>query len=505
MKKTLNTLTLAVGLLAGAAFSPLAGQAQDSRAAKKLKRDSLVQHFGTPGHFVLQGQVQHFDKDFFEFGMTTYLDNVVKAVPLQDDGTFHAQFEVSNTQDIYLYLPGSRTIILSVCENDTLTLNWDGQAPRESFSIHSADPVRDLQLQVQWDIHRQHRKAMIDLREELYENRDVYTPSEKYKRVNDRYNAVLETVLAHADGGKADLDRILLAHYYNLTNLLIDNNLYPVFRLRALRDSVPDYAVFSLDNPFPWYSEDHFVHVPDFRDFYLAITRKANPYMGTRKVDGGTMQTNMPMMWYHQVRASQGSDIMQDCLMAQELTRYLRQTSFDYVEEAYERFMAEGKTPLFKSATEELYASMQKIYPGQMAPDFTLKDEHGNDVSLSDFRGKVVYIDFWGVYCGPCIYDIENFLPQVHQYYEDKDVVFINICVDTNEEKWKSGLEKYNVHGINLIAEGWTRHPVCQDYNVKGIPNYMLINRDGTIANNNPQRPGMLARTLGENEIDKAL
>ncbi|MFC3199589.1 hypothetical protein ACFOET_18375 [Parapedobacter deserti] len=66
--------------------------------------------------------------------------------------------------------------------------------------------------------------------EGLYENESNYTPAEKYEWINDRHNAVLETVLAYADGGKADVDRILLAQYYNLTNLLIDHGLYPTYR-----------------------------------------------------------------------------------------------------------------------------------------------------------------------------------------------------------------------------------------------------------------------------------
>ncbi|GGC35399.1 hypothetical protein GCM10011386_29430 [Parapedobacter defluvii] len=470
-----------------------------------MQRDSLIQHFGKPGYFVLRGKVQHFDEDFFELGMTTYLDVVTKAVPIKPDGTFSEQFEVSNTQDIYLYLPGSRTIILSVCENDTLTLNWDQHALLESLSIHSEDPVRNTQLQVQREIYQKHRVALIELRNELHENKDTYTPAEKYERINGRYNAVLETVLDHADSGKADLDRILLAQYYNFTNLLIDQQLYPTFRLRAVLDTVPDYAVFKLDDPFPWYDESHFIHIPDFRDFYMATTSKANPYMGTKTINGGSEQVNFPITWYHRVRASQGSDIMQDWLMAQELTRYLRQTPFDYIKDAYTLFIEECKTPFFKSETEQLYARMQNIYPGREAPPFTLKNEAGQAVSLADFKGKVVYIDFWGVYCAPCMYDIQHYVPKVHEYYKDKDVVFVNICVDVGEAQWKAALKQQELHGVNLIAEGWSRHPVCQAYNVHAIPQYILINRDGTIANNNPQRPGQLTARLGNNQIDEAL
>jgi len=487
------------------ALTPLVGLAQDQIESKKLQRDSFIAHFGEPGHFVLQGNVRNLTEDFFEFGMTTYLGNVSKAVPVKPDGSFNERFDVSNTQDIYLYLPGSRTIILSVAENDTLILNWDQNALWESLSIHSVDTARDLQLQVQWAIHKRHRIPLIDLRRELYENKDTYTPAEKYERINDRYNAVLETVLAYADGGKVDLDRLLLAQYYNLTNLLIDHELYPTYRLSAMLDTVPDYAVFKLDDPFPWHDEERFIHISDYRDYYAATVRKATNYWGTLTTNGTHEQVNFPMSSYHRVCASQGSSLMRDWLMAQELMQYLRQTRFTYLEKAYHLFLEECETPFFKSATKQLYANMKRIYPGEVAPPFTLKNQVGEEVSLADFEGKVVYIDFWGVYCGPCIYDIEHYVPKIHEYYKDKDVVFINICVDVGETEWKAALKKYDMHGINLIAEGWSRHPVCQSYNVHAIPDYKLINRDGTIANNNPERPGQLAAKLGENEIDRAL
>lgn len=504
MKPIVN-LVCGTCLLSWAFLAPMAGSAQDVMTSEKSQRDSFIEHFGEPGHFVLSGKVQHLGEDFFEFAMTTFLGNVRKAVPVKPDGTFNERFEVSNTQDIYLYLPGSRTIILSVAENDTLVLNWDQNALWESLSIHSAETARNLQLQVQWAIHQKHRIPLTDLQRELYENESNYTPAEKYERINDRYNAVLETVLAYANGGKADVDRILLAQYYNLTNLLIDQGLYPTYRLKALLDTVPDYAVFKLGDSFQWYDENHFIHVPDYRDFYEALVRKSQPYFGTINVYGGHEQTNFPMAFYNGVRGSQGSTLMQDWLLANQLVIDLNHTDFSFVSDAYNRFIEECTTPFFKSSTEAFQVRVQRISAGNNAPDFTLKDEQGREVSLTDFKGKVVYIDFWGVYCGPCIYDIQNYVPQIHEHYKDKDVVFINICVDVDEMQWKSALKKYNLHGINLIAEGWSLHPVCQAYNVQAIPNYKLINRDGTIGNNNPERPGQLAAKLGDNEIDKAL
>jgi thiol-disulfide isomerase/thioredoxin len=136
---------------------------------------------------------------------------------------------------------------------------------------------------------------------------------------------------------------------------------------------------------------------------------------------------------------------------------------------------------------------------------FTLKNDKGQSVSLSDFKGKVVYIDFWGVGCGPCIYDIKNHVPKLHEHYKNKDVVFLNICVDSKDKEWKEALEKHKLDGVNMIAEGWTNHPVCKAYNVSGIPHYILIDKNGKMVNNNAPAAYEFNLTSGKNEIDLLL
>ena len=155
-----------------------------------------------------------------------------------------------------------------------------------------------------------------------------------------------------------------------------------------------------------------------------------------------------------------------------------------------------------KDTLQNHYNAIKRLKPGNTAPAFTLKNERGQPVSLSDFKGKVVYIDFWGVFCGPCIYDIKNHVPRLHEFYQNKDVIFINICVDVKEKQWKDALVKYKLDGINLIAEGWTSHPVCQAYHISSIPHYILVDKEGKIANNNARGPAGYDLKSGKNAID---
>src|SRR5690242_3539579 len=99
--------------------------------------------------------------------------------------------------------------------------------------------------------------------------------------------------------------------------------------------------------------------------------------------------------------------------------------SFEGSDEAYQIFYPRIKTPLFRDTLEQFYKNIQRLRPGKQAPAFSLKDDKGKTVSLNDLKGKVVYIDFWGKYCGPCRSDIEKYIPKLHEKYKDKNVVFV--------------------------------------------------------------------------------
>jgi peroxiredoxin len=196
---------------------------------------------------------------------------------------------------------------------------------------------------------------------------------------------------------------------------------------------------------------------------------------------------------------------VRDWFVAQALIYDFRNYPFTDVEKAYTEFMATCATPYLKDTIQKYYEGISRLKPGNTAPDFSLKNEKGQTVSLSDYKGKVVYLNFWGVGCGPCIYDIKNHVPQLHAHYKNKDVVFLNICVDAKQAEWKEALTKYKLTGENAIAEGWESHPVCQAYHVAGIPRYVLIDKNGKIADHSAPRASELNLEGGKNAIDQLL
>jgi len=148
-----------------------------------------------------------------------------------------------------------------------------------------------------------------------------------------------------------------------------------------------------------------------------------------------------------------------------------------------------------------LYAEVKKedkkaapIIVGQKAAPtgFTAKTLEGKTVSLDDFKGKVVYIDFWASWCGPCRQQFP-FAKTLHEKFTEKEkkkIVFLYISIDENEESWRNAIEKFEIHGFHTISPGNWNSEACKFFKISSIPRYMLIDKAGNIADDNAKRPG---------------
>jgi thiol-disulfide isomerase/thioredoxin len=147
----------------------------------------------------------------------------------------------------------------------------------------------------------------------------------------------------------------------------------------------------------------------------------------------------------------------------------------------------------------EIIRLKEELPKGSVAPTFTnFENYDGTKTSLSDLKGKNVYIDVWATWCGPCKAEIPA-LKELEHDYEGKNIAFVSLSVDDNQahqnswevanQKWRAMVKDKELGGIQLLApQGW-ESPFIKAFQINSIPRFILLDTKGNIINPNAPRP----------------
>lgn len=144
-------------------------------------------------------------------------------------------------------------------------------------------------------------------------------------------------------------------------------------------------------------------------------------------------------------------------------------------------------------------ALKRELPKGAVSPSFeSYENFKGGNTSLSDLKGKYVYIDVWATWCGPCKAEIPS-LKKVEKDYHGKNIAFVSMSIDDDRshggswekanEDWKKMVEDKELGGIQIFApKGWQSEFV-KNYKINGIPRFILIDPKGDIVSASAPRP----------------
>ncbi len=159
------------------------------------------------------------------------------------------------------------------------------------------------------------------------------------------------------------------------------------------------------------------------------------------------------------------------------------------------QFLAASETRIpadYRQFIARTWVQMQLTQPGTIAPELTATTLDGDPFKWADVRGKVVYVDFWASWCGPCRAEMPA-ADKLHKALSDKgrQVVFLNVSVDVSADNWRKNIPDSYLNVINVHSPGdgkWSS-PALKAYGISSIPRYVLIGPDGHIVSGNAPRP----------------
>lgn len=177
------------------------------------------------------------------------------------------------------------------------------------------------------------------------------------------------------------------------------------------------------------------------------------------------------------------SSIMNDMLMLAG--------SYEDSEKAVSGFSKNYGNSTYLANLKDGLISLEKLKTGSVVEDFSFVSLEGEKVSLSDYKDKVIYLDLWASWCGPCINTFKTKTPDFEkQLREYEDIVLMYVSVDDQQAPWKNYLNKNPMRGVHVYTGKGFEADIMKYFKVWGIPRYLIIGKDNKLFNANAPRPG---------------
>lgn len=161
------------------------------------------------------------------------------------------------------------------------------------------------------------------------------------------------------------------------------------------------------------------------------------------------------------------------------------------IEKDYIEIMALLTADDMKAKLTSRYKTANSTKPEMASVGFDYENHAGGKTALKDLKGKLVYIEIWATWCGPCIKEMPSLTKLIEEYKDNKDIVFVSISIDAKNEydKWRTMVPAKNVGGIQLLADKSLESEFMKFYSVGMIPRSIMIDAEGNIISQHAPRP----------------
>lgn len=157
---------------------------------------------------------------------------------------------------------------------------------------------------------------------------------------------------------------------------------------------------------------------------------------------------------------------------------------FGFMDTLAQKFVKELPNSKYTKKFADMINKKKNVGQGQVAPDFELATPTGEFIKLSSLRGKIVLLDFWASWCGPCRAENPNVV-KIYNTYKSKGFEILGVSLDEDNADWEAAIKKDNLTWKHVSdLKGW-ESAVAKLYQVEGIPATFILDKEGKIVAKN--------------------
>lgn len=461
--------------------------------------------YSVPKKVVIAGKVNNLDPGNREVSLYVNrpgLSQQVVSAKADSAGHFHASFDIYTPTDVWILYKTNFLVLVE--PGDSIYVEFDGQPNQRPQVLETIQFGGDAVMVNQDAAKFQH----------MYFSDPIYTDWDAKRRTNqtydaDRYVLYLDTLqqridalfqkfMAEVKPGKVveiwaktyiEEDYYDALSFYPMEHMMANDSLRGKWNVKDdFFDRLLNRLPVEEDMLFSGYALTNFVN-----RFHYGYARKkiwqeeANrQYLTPEGFNVGPAEIMDSLTVYGIIKYTP------DTLLRQMvLTEFFAQNLENSDVRLYEKYkhLADQYIgePFLKEPLNEMYTDLKfRIENPVLATDALLKKLENTsaqqlfDSVLTVNKGKVIYLDCWATWCGPCISEMPN-SKKLKEELDGKDVAFVYLCVDSEEALWKASLSQLQIGGQHYYLSQEQSTDLRKVFDIKGIPYYFLIDREGVI------------------------